>query len=137
MFLNLYAIVLYFIVMYCIVSAIYDASHFNPRIWALPTPLPSDRIDNRHQTVTTLTYYLILSMRISLPRTLTLLLITAIPYYPKSPFPQMQQRQGLLRWRKARTCVRPTNRHMHCETTHYESKVLSWSLHQIRLSLPW
>ena len=51
------------IVLYCIVSAIYDAPRFNPRVWALP--LPSDRIDARHQTTITLTY-LILSMRISL-----------------------------------------------------------------------
>ena len=35
---------------------------------------------------------------------------------PQSRIPQMQRR-GLLRWRKARTCVRPINRHMPCETT--------------------
>ena len=77
----------YCIALYCVVSAIYDSPRFNPRVWALPTPLPSDRIDARHQTTITLTYYLILSMRISLPWTITLLPITVAPYYPKSPFP--------------------------------------------------
>ena len=68
---------------------------------SIPTPLPSDWIDAHHLQIITLTYYWILSMRISLPCTLT-----TVPYYPQYPQPLFlgcSSDKGCLRWSKPRT----------------------------------
>ena len=88
---------------------IFQRTSFNPRVRASAPPGHNDRTTlpttNRNLNI-------IPSLRFSLPLTQFLLLTTAASFYPKPFFPRCSNDcRGLLRWRKASTCVRPLDRH--------------------------
>ena len=99
---------MYFLVLH---SLFFGALLFNSRVRASPPPGRNDRTTlpttNRNPNIFTV----IPSLRFSLTLTEFLLLVTAASFYPKPFSPTLQQWRGLLRWRKASTCVRPLDRH--------------------------